>query len=462
MTRFARTARAARGLRLRRARSFALAGGAAPRGPGPHPGAPRAAWGCASLAPDPHRCARLGPVGALFAHSASPLAPGPLPLRGSAPARRARRRFAGPVRRFRPRFARRPRPRAVPPGSPARPLVRRIRGSAGARWPRLPAAPPLLRCGLPVRSALLRAGLGLVQRVAPPGPPSARPSGFGGGWLRARGLRGRWPRSGRVAPRALSARPRLRGLAGSLAACGPRLAALPGFYCPGCGGPVWARLRLWRAAAVPVGFSPAAPPPRPPPLGAPGGPGARRVASPPAAWVALLAPLLRAPPRCARPPGGPIRPRLTVRKLSTGVYTERVSASAAALPLSAARQGQAPSGRGCARSVAADAVLAPALTGSGREICPAGLTFPGRRGILVFRCPFRSFGGRPSRGVRGRQKPLGLIDQAAFFHAPGAPQPCRKCAPLLAPAARSALDTQSIPHRTQQNLCYFVALDGFK
>jgi hypothetical protein len=50
-----------------------------------------------------------------------------------------------------------------------------------------------------------------------------------------------------------------------------------------------------------------------------------------------------------------------------------------------------------------------------------GLTFPACRGKLVFRCPFRSFGGRPSRGVRGRQKPLGRDSTRRLFLCAGAP-----------------------------------------
>lgn len=62
--------------------------------------------------------------------------------------------------------------------------------------------------------------------------------------------------------------------------------------------------------------------------------------------------------------------------------------------------------------------LSPALTSPGREICPAGLTFPAVGAILVWRCPFRSFGGRPCRGVRGRRKAAQLFQLGGFFHAP--------------------------------------------
>lgn len=93
----------------------------------------------------------------------------PQPLRGSGPPPSGR----GP---FRP----------LPSPGPGRcprlfrsALVCRCRGSAGSLWPRLPLAPAFLCCGLPVRSALLRAALGRVQRVASPGPPLAVRSGFG-------------------------------------------------------------------------------------------------------------------------------------------------------------------------------------------------------------------------------------------------------------------------------------------
>lgn len=84
----------------------------------------------------------------LFAHSASPLAPGPLPLRGAASARRARRRFAGPVRRIPPSAPlgpRRPRPSRLPPGAPATRLRGRLApapGGARGLWAALFCAPP--------------------------------------------------------------------------------------------------------------------------------------------------------------------------------------------------------------------------------------------------------------------------------------------------------------------------------
>lgn len=120
------------------------------------------------------------PRPSLFAHSASPLAPGPLPLRGAASARRARRRFAGPVRRIPPSAPlgpRRPRPSRLPPGSPARPCAP-LRGSCGTRWPRLPGASPRFASGsLAGGRPRFVSGSPLVSawpRRVPPGAPATR------------------------------------------------------------------------------------------------------------------------------------------------------------------------------------------------------------------------------------------------------------------------------------------------
>jgi hypothetical protein len=101
------------------------------------------------------------------------------------------RRFAGPVRRLRPRFARRARPPSLPPGSLARPPLRPrfAAGSGGSRCPRSPAAPsaPLrapAACAL-VALALLRVGFGL--RVGRRVPPARAPSGLRGGCFLAGG-----------------------------------------------------------------------------------------------------------------------------------------------------------------------------------------------------------------------------------------------------------------------------------
>lgn len=248
------------------------------------------------LPPDPLRCAALAPFGVLFALSASPAAPGPLPLRGSAPGRAARCRFAGPVRRSAPSGLfgpRRARPSAVPPRLPRSGSCAALRASAAARWPRCASALPSLRCGLPVRSPLLRLVLGSgasrVPRRVPPSPPASRLRGRlapAPGALAA--LRAAFPAFG---PRGLwAARPARAGLAALLRGC-----------CGGCG----LRPGLPPAPAAPSG-------------GSRGARGPFGWASPPAAWVGFLPPLLRLPPgRCAAPGAAPAA-RLTVRKLSTG------------------------------------------------------------------------------------------------------------------------------------------------
>lgn len=116
-----------------------------------------------------------GPSARLL-RTARPAAPGPLPLRSSAPARRARRRFAGPVRGLAAAL-RLPGP---PPGAcpPAPALGRCLRASpsAGARWPRSPCLPIRSGCGLPlVGLAPLRVGGGLrVARRVPLAPSASR------------------------------------------------------------------------------------------------------------------------------------------------------------------------------------------------------------------------------------------------------------------------------------------------
>ena len=93
-----------------------------------------------------------------------------------------------------------------------------------------------------------------------------------------------------------------------------------------------------------------------------------------------------------------------------------------------------PFGGGCARSVGADAVLAPGLDPAGVEFSAAGgLTFPARCAILFVRGPLRSFGGRPFgvsvHGIKAAQ----LKSWAAFFLLRAPFQPCRKSTPLLRP-----------------------------
>ena len=126
---------------------------------------------------------RLSPP--LFARFASAAAPGPLPLRASASGRRARPPLRGPGPALAPALASlgcRARPSGLPPRLPRSARVRRF----AAPWALAgPAALglPSLRCGLPVRSALLRLGLPLALRGfpagAPLGPPASRLRGRG-------------------------------------------------------------------------------------------------------------------------------------------------------------------------------------------------------------------------------------------------------------------------------------------
>ena len=55
-----------------------------------------------------------------------------------------------------------------------------LRGSVGARWPRLALAPALLRFGLPIRSPLLRRGLGPLPARGLAGGSASAPSGASG------------------------------------------------------------------------------------------------------------------------------------------------------------------------------------------------------------------------------------------------------------------------------------------
>ncbi len=375
------------------------------RGCAPGPGATRAPPGPpggSQARPQTRYCMRAGRAWrpAPFAHSASPVPPGPLPLRRSAPARRARRRYAGPVRRFRPRFARRARPSALPPGSPARALP------AGFALGGLSLAPSAFGPGLaalraPCSVALAAVGLGPCAARGPAGPPLGRPlRGFGGGWLRPRGpWRPFGPPFPAFGPGASAARPRLRGLA----------------------------VASVRALCLPWGspLRPPAPPPRRPRWGLRGARGSPwRGACGPPPRVRFLAALWAAPPGLRSAPGAPFSARLTVLKLSTGVYTHRVgglfpqllhslfhSSPAAAPPLSGCRQG-CPLARPGAAFAAA---RASALTLPG-FFCPAGLTFPARWVILFVRGSLAApSGARPRRSVAREKAPPGFYRVGPFF-----------------------------------------------
>lgn len=302
----------------------------------------RLARGRSSLAP------AFGGPPVLFAHSASPLAPGPLPLRGAAPARRARRRFAAPVRRLAPALASlgcRGRPPGQPPGSLARPacglapslalagpaaLGAALRSAAGFRW-----SPLLTACG-PLRFAWPRRG--------PPGPSPS-------------GLRGRSaPAPGPVRP------------------FGPLFPALaPGPFCarPACRAALSVVLGAFRLSVCSGGggFSPASPPPLPPPPGARG----ERVAVPLGAPAPGPLGLPRGPPRRAPLRAGPWRvpprhgrnltkPPIVVEPsrgvtIAPGFLTAQVQTSASRSlhpPRITAGQGSTISGRDSARNGCCD------------------------------------------------------------------------------------------------------------
>lgn len=199
------------------------------------------------------------------------------PLRRGAPAAASRARsgvcalasLAGPA------------PRGFPPGSPARPCAP-LRGSCGARCRRCPGL-ALAALRAPVRSPLLRLGRGPWASRRPAGAPPA-PS--------ASRLRGRLAPApgacaalraaclGPLAPGALTARPRLRGLAGG------SVAAFPG----------WGR---------PL---PCAPPPRRPRWGLRGARGPFGWASPPAAGARFSRPSCGSPLCASRAPVRRFRP----------------------------------------------------------------------------------------------------------------------------------------------------------
>lgn len=257
----------------------------------PHAGGHPGRLGAPFVAPRPAIvCAPGRAFGPPFLRTSRPAAPGPLPLRSAASARRARRRFAGPFRRFAPSGLSAlpgPAPRGFPPGSPAR---------GPARGP-FPASVPARCRRCP--------GLALAARRAPCSvalaSSRARPLGFA---------------SARRVPPAPSAA-RLRGrLAPAPGACAALRAACLGLRPPGlC---LRARACAGLLCASPAAFwvsvgSPLRPPAPPPPLGAPGGVRPVRCFAP-ALGRASRAPLA-GPPVALAGPRPALSARLTVRKL---------------------------------------------------------------------------------------------------------------------------------------------------
>ena len=179
-----------------------LRGAPGPGGRGPRRCSRRLPPGCGvrarSGAARPSLPPLCGGSPALFAHSASPLAPGPLPLRGAAPARRARALSPPP---------------AGPPGSLARPLcgASRLRGRSLA--PSGSRAALRSAAGSPIRGRPCSLRASRAPARGPAGPPRRSPFGLRGAAPSAPGacaaLRAACSASG---PRGFSARPRLRGL----------------------------------------------------------------------------------------------------------------------------------------------------------------------------------------------------------------------------------------------------------
>jgi hypothetical protein len=260
----------------------------------------------------------LGPLGPFSASLRSPLAPGPLPLRGSRGGLRARARFAAPVRRLAPCGLRpcRRRARGVPPGSLARVRAASfLRPSRPARWPRLAWPSHPLRCGLPVRSPFLCSGSAVASAWPRRVPPSRA--------LRASGPGCSRPGAAAASPPSFAPAPGrwLRGRPGGLAALFrwvpgvSRSTFAPALLAPRSGfSPYAAFAALVRLRSVPLD-SPLRPPRPAAPAGGSGGHEAR---------TGGLRPPLRglrfSQSSCGTPrgPGGPARApsaRLTIRKL---------------------------------------------------------------------------------------------------------------------------------------------------
>ena len=226
-------------------------------------------------------------------------------------------------------------PPLLAPRSHARPLVRRCaapralaaavclrarpRVAAGSLFGRPCCARAWPLCSASARGGPLRArgrGFALRARSSLPRPAAAPLRLWARGLLAGPPGGLRPPFSPPGAPRVGCAPAPARACGGSvrLRSCGPRCLGL--------------RAAVRRTVAAPrrARFSPAPLPSPPPPPGLRGGVRPVGWASPPAAWVALLAPLLRLPLALRAVPGAVIRPRLTVRKLSTGDHTDRVRA----------------------------------------------------------------------------------------------------------------------------------------
>lgn len=239
----------------------------------PHPCRPGRRFACPGPAvvlrggPASRSSLRVGPTGRRPSLLRTPraAAPGPLPRRSPAPARRARAarvlRCAPPLRR----------------SASCAPL----RGSAGARWPRRVAPPHPLRCGL-AAPPCLRSGSAAPRR--------------GCGGCSACPLRASPARPSAPAP---LARP-----------YGPRFVPLRG---PG----LLLRARARAGLLSLRGVLPCAPPPRRPRWGL------RGARCPlggfaPASGSRFSRPSAAPPPRCARPRWPRSGLCLTIRKLSTG------------------------------------------------------------------------------------------------------------------------------------------------
>lgn len=379
-------------------------GAGAPRPPGP--GGVRRP--CGAAAPHPEGPGLLGRDWAPCSRPAVPrppaggsrVAPRPAAVAAPCSGRRGAQVPAASASRSPAPFSRRPRSGGAARARPSRRPARRI--SLWVRWSAPRALCPPSAPWAPPRSAsgFLRFASGaLASARARPPVSSLRPlRRFWGRFAPPGFARRPLRRGGRPAPRGVVAYPRRSS--------GPR-APRPGLRA----GPCPRVLRPGPFEAPPwvlcCGLgSPLPPPARPPPLGAPGGPGpilggfAPRFVGRP-----FAAPLAGPPSGPLRAPGAAARLRLTVLKLSTGVLHGVCAGSAAALPLSGGCQGCPPAGlpNPCPLRLRAAGSFAPALTLPG-FFCPAALTFRAVRGMLIFRGPFRSFGGRPLRGVRGRRE----------------------------------------------------------